>query len=327
MLFSSSTREVSFRAELPVGIVPLNPILSVWNNTGGQPFERQIPMTYLKKKHRLEAVISLPEESADQLPATFDTQVEFTCKKSGWRVQDTHLSSFGIAEHLPSSTLGAPPDAWFYMDFSGLSNGLCKKQLFPVGGKKGGLLWIEQTGGKAEAGGLDCKNLEAYAYPPQEMWDAIYSQGLRLQLEFRVDAPEQKTDYSSLFSYGTYSSGFRILLDSKNQVILQFAEGAEVGRPIRIRFPVAVSMGQWTSLELSVSPPDQQMQRVVRFRVGDAAQMVVPLVRDLVKSSSPVGLGIEFSSSDPIFPKKKTFSLFPGMIRKVSLEAYQAPIK
>jgi len=100
-----------------------------------------------------------------------------------------------------------------------------------------------------------------------------------------------------------------------------------VGRPIRIRFPVAVSMGQWTSLELSVSPPDQQMQRVVRFRVGDAAQMVVPLVRDLVKSSSPVGLGIEFSSSDPIFPKKKTFSLFPGMIRKVSLEAYQAPIK
>jgi len=173
------------------------------------------------------------------------------------------------------------------------------------------------------AGAMDCNDTMAYAYPPLELWDAIYDQGLRLRMEFRIDEPGQKTDHSAVLSYGTYSSGLRILLNSNNQILVQFAMGQEYGRPIGILYPAEVPPGQWTSLELTVSPPDSQKRRTASVRVGDAKPVVVPLDFDLIKSSSPLGFGVEFQSSDPNLSKKKAWEPFPGLIRKVEIAACQ----
>jgi hypothetical protein len=100
----------------------------------------------------------------------------------------------------------------------------------------------------------------------------------------------------------------------------QFAKGQEDGRPLWVISPAKVPLGQWTSLDLSVSPPDSQKRRTASLRVGDAEPALVPLDLDLIKSSSPLGLGVEFRSTDPNLPRKREWEPFPGLIRKVGIK-------
>lgn len=323
-VFSRATKKVVFRAVLPAGVVPREPTFSWRDSLGHQP-EQHLPMTYLPQKHQVEAVVTVPDKVSPN-PVTYDTKVAFTCEGSGWYLQDFQRNSFTLMEELPPPTGDAPSNAWFHADFSGLSPKAFENKFLRAGGKYGALIVIKPPSKPAvsPAGALACDwTAGAYAYPPAELWDVIYDQGLQLRVEFQAKEAVSKNTYSAILSYGGYSTGFRILLGRDHKVLLQFAGGEGDGRPLWITFPQPVTKGQWTSLEMTLSPPDKEKHRTVAIRVGAAPPMVVSLTADLIKSASPLGLGVEFKLGADL--ASLTWPLFPGLIRKVELAP--APVK
>jgi len=323
--FPPSTRSLLVQARVPAGVLPTAAVLRVQGAFGRltsltAPIET--PLTHLPQDSRLEGRVTLPAAVAP-LPMMFDTCVEFTCADSGYLVQSRQRNSFGIGAQPPPLAGVAPPDALFYADFSGLTARDGQSRLLQVGGRFGGLLFIEspQNSKPPPSGALDCRWASAaYAYPPAAIWDTIYTDGLRLRVEFRISgAPSGQ--FPAILGCGTFHSGFRILLGPNRQIILNIARGKDGFSPLQIACPHKVPVGQWTTLEMILSPPDAQRQRIVSLQVGDAEPILTRLPIDIVKAPQcPLSLGVEFDSAGRLAGSKS--KKFPGLIRKVELFPY-----
>lgn len=328
-LFQPPARALSFQVRVPPGVAPTGAVLRVQGALGRltsltKPVE--VRMRYLEQEHRLEGRVELPA-TANPLPLMFDTLVEFTCAGSGYFVQSYERNRFGVVEHAPPSAGAAAPEALFSADFSGLPAQAFQGQLIWAGGTFGGLVFVEppqpQPPKQPQDGALDCRWMTAaYAYPPAGLWDTIYANGLRLNIEFRVNGGAQTSQYPAIFGFGTFHSGLRLFLGPSNQVILSIARGKDGFSPLQIACPHQVPAGRWTSLELTLSPPDARRQRTASLRVGDTAAVVTNLPVDIVKARCPLSLGVEFDSLGKLADSKGR--KFPGLLRKVELAPYSS---
>ena len=324
-LFQRPLQAISFQAQLPPGVIPIQPVLRVQGALGRRtcltdPVE--VRMNYLAQERRLEAQIELPAK-IDRLPLMFDTFMEFTCAENGYFVQSHQRNCFGIIGQSPPSAGRAAPDALFYADFSGLPAQAFQGGLVRAGGKFGGLVFIEPPKQPAQPqdGALDFRWMTAaYAYPPAGLWETIYAQGMRLGVEFRVGGGAQGNQFPTILGYGTFHSGFRLFFGPNNQVVLSIARGKDGFSGLQITCPHKPPAGRWTSLEMTLTPPDAHRRRTVSLRVGDTKAIVAELPIDIVKSECPLSLGVEFDSLGKLADSK--WKKFPGLLRKVELAPY-----
>lgn len=330
-LFQLPMQALTFQAQVPPGVIPTKPILRVQGALGRlsvltEPV--QVRMNYVAEAQRLEGRIELPAKLA-QLPMMFDTLVEFTCADSGYLVQSSERNRFGVVEQVPPSAGTASPEALFYADFSGLPAQAFQGQLIRAGGQFGDLVFVElpKQSKPPQDGALDCRWMTAaYAYPPAALWDTIYADGLRLNVEFRIGSGAQASQFPTILGFGTFHSGFRLFLGPNNQVILSIARGKDGFAPLQITFPYKVPAVQWTRLVLILSPPDAHRQRTVSLRVGDKEAVVTHLPIDIVKATRwPLSLGVEFDSLGRLSDSR--WKKFPGLLRKVELAPYASPSK
>lgn len=259
-LFQPPLRTLTVQAQVPPGMIPTEPVLRVRGALGRKAALTapvQVPMKYLASEHRLEAQIELPA-TTNLPPLLFDTFVEFTCADSGYFVQSSERNRFGVVAQAPPSAGQAVSGALFFADFSGLPAAAFQGQLLRASGKFGGLVFVEppQPPSLPQAGALDCRWMTAaYAYPLAALWDTIYTDGVRLGVEFRIGSGAQVGESPTILGYGSSHSGFRIFLGPTNQVVLSIGRGKDGFAPLLITCPHQVPANRWTSLELTLSPP------------------------------------------------------------------------
>lgn len=325
-LFPKPLHTITVQASLPSGVTPIDPVLRIQGAFGRlTSLTESIPVTmnYLVDQRRLEAQVKLPSSVNDRLPMMFDTTLEFTCAESGYFVQSRERNRFGIVGEAPPPAGTPPSDALFYADFSGLSSYAMQGKLVYAGGKFGGLIFIEAPKQLAPPSNsaLDCRWITAaYAYPPTALWDTIYAGGLRLSIELQVPRGAVVSQSPTLLAYGNFQSGFRVVLGPNHQITLNVARGKDGFSPLAITCPRKVTPGQWTKLEMILSPPDANRQRTVTLRIGDAEPHSATLSLDIVKPSCPLSLGVEFDTQGNLVGSKG--KKFPGLIRKVELRPY-----
>jgi hypothetical protein len=110
-------------------------------------------------------------------------------------------------------------------------------------------------------------------------------------------------------------------MNPQNQLLWQIARKRDGSLPpLTIQPKARVEPGQWTMVEMTLSPPDQAGHRVAAMRLNDRETATATLPRDLLRPMDlPLGLGVEFL---PFARQPIAWPNFPGKIRLLEIRPF-----
>ena len=319
-VFDLTTPQFSYQVQLPEGAKPNTDAVLIIRSEQTHKVVKKVPLTFDPNTHQLAGSFSMPK-TATTAPQSYGTILQWTDQQTGYMVQKIHPAFFNLTQHQSAQTAAAKNDEWFSADFSALSADELNRGLVSTTGKIPQILNIEPPVIKVPPvnGALNCRATSAWVKNPGTLWQQIATQGMQLDITFKVTDTFGKKGHCALLAFGSYSVGFRLLMDRNNKLLLQFAKqkGSE---PIWITSKGKVSVGKWTTVRVTLTPAHANKPRVATLTLGNNKTIVTTLPNPISpKNASALGLGMEFR---PLGSIAKTWANFPGQIQKVSLKPY-----
>lgn len=320
-VFLGATPTLYCQVQLPENQYPAPlPVLLISHDQSRKSPPLTMPLTYDPKAHRLTGSLSLPQSTGTP-PHTYSTALRWINRDSGYLHQIYRPSHFSVTHRPPAQAGTADQSTWFAADFSGLLAEALASRLIYTAGQFPLLLQVERPVEKTKPinGALNCRAASGWCSNPKNLWDRIATQGMQLDITFKVTGSFKKRAHCAVMSFGHYSSGFRLLMAKDNTLLLQFAN-QDGGKPIWITSPVKLLKNQWTSVRITLTPASNDQLRVTTLTIDNHEPVITTLPNPIHKhNESPLGLGVEFR---PHGSMAKTWENFPGLIQKITLKPY-----
>jgi hypothetical protein len=255
--------------------------------------------------------------------------VTFECedRDTGYLYSAIHQGALAATETTPPAASATAASetrsgALASVDFASLPSGDgAATRLVPVAGRHESLVYV--TGLKpSEGGALDCSKMNAaVAWFDDGLWDDIARDGMRIRVEFMLMG-KGGPDHRALLSYGRFGNGFRLLLDPKGFLVIQFGRAGGGKRTAFVQSQGKVPTGRWTTAEVVLSPRIEGQTRWATLRLDKAEALKTDLPGDVTPATNvPVGFGIELALAGG---SAKAWPNFPGRIRRVEILPFDA---
>lgn len=306
---------LTFTAPVPGATTPRDAVLFV------SPRKRdatsiKTDLTFDPDKRELNAAFALPDGVAAGL--VLQLSYGYVDATSGYFVQRSCPEGLIVVD-TPPRLPEAAPGILLRGDFGGLADPRLLTTIWlggecatPVGAAR-----PRQTATPPRGDGLDTQWFDRlWAYPSAHLNEAL-TRGMRIDVEVRMTDGFTGNDYCALFTKGSFSTGFRVLVRKDDTLLFQFAN-LDDGQPLWVHSKMPLPRDQWVSIVLLYRPPvgDTPGEAVIRF--GDIEQARTPVLLPMAPSPAVIGIGCEFTN--PVGgPKGKRRPNFPGLIRSFAL--------
>ena len=296
-------------------------VLLLSHDQSRKSYPQVMELTFNQDTHQLTGTYALPQGKGT-FPHTYSTTLRWTDRDSGYLHQLYRPSNFCVTDRpLAIAGNNADTSTWFTADFSNLSSDTLSNGLIYTAGQFPLLLKIGRPVIKNASvnGALNCRATSASGSNPQNLWSKILSEGMQLDITFKVTNSFKKRAHCALMSFGNYSEGFRLLMAQDQTLLLQFAN-QNGNAPIWIPTTAKVSLDQWTSVHITLTPDKAGELRIATLSIDDNKPIVVTLPKPIsTKNEAPIALGVEFKGHGS---RAKVWPNFPGLIRQVTIKPY-----
>ncbi len=322
-IFRQSSGPLSYQVQLPKSQQPAKDARLIIRSEETHKIIKNVPLAFDPKSRQLSATFTMPQ-GKNTSTQSFGTILQWTNRDSGYMVQKIYPALFNFTQNPPAQTKKSEKGVWFSADFSDLSSEELGRGLIATTGQFPQILNVESPVIKAPpvSGALNCYATTGWVKNPGPLWERIATQGMQLDITFKVTHTFDKKAHCALLSFGSYSAGFRLLMARNNTFLLQFA-GQNGSQPIWITSKAKATVGEWTSIGVTLTPAKKNQKRVVTLTLGNHKPIKVTLPNPIGKrNASALGLGLEFR---PLGSIAKTWKNFPGLIQKVTIKPYASP--
>lgn len=219
----------------------------------------------------------------------------------------------------PPQLPGTKPGALLVGEFQNLPDPRLNSPLW-LGGECAVPLGVapgRKPAGAPRSEALDVQWFDRIWALPSDYLNQAVARGLRLEVEAKWTGEIQGDPFAALLTKGSFSTGFRLLLNKDGYVLFQLAN-LDKGQPLNVTSKSVLPRNEWVRIEVTYRPPAGQQagEATLRFDGHDQARKPVPVA--MRPSNAAIGLGCEFGDPTAALTGKRRPN-FPGLIRRVAL--------
>ncbi|MBL4702218.1 MAG: hypothetical protein JKX85_13270, partial [Phycisphaeraceae bacterium] len=205
-IFQFTTPQFSYKVQLPAGPKPNTDTVLIIRSEQTHKVVKTVPLAFDPTSHQLTAPFSMPK-TATTATQCYGTILQWTDQQNGYMVQKIHPAFFNLTQHQPVHTATAKNNEWFSADFSALTAEQLSRGLIYAAGQIPQILNIEPPVIKVPPvnGALNCRATSAWVKNPGTLWQQIATQGMQLDITFKVTDSFEKKDHCALVTLGSYS--------------------------------------------------------------------------------------------------------------------------
>ena len=289
----------------------------------GSPIEAALACN--AEQRTLSGAFTLPETKRTE---QYQVRFCYTDAATGYVYLKEDVQGFVVADSPPSRPAAADPSVLLSGDFSGLDAAGLKAMTWLGGACAGPLGSAKPRKGKVKPrpGGLDMKAYDRVWFLPSDYLNRVLCDGMRIHVEAKMTGEFAGNSHCALFTKGSFHTGFRVLIGRDQHLLFQFAGlDPKSGGPLWVSTPArAVPLDRWTRIDLLYRPPSEDRPGQAEITIDGQRLAAKPVSKPMPVSTAVVGIGCEFRQPTN-GPFGKLRPNFPGLIRKVSLRALEAP--
>lgn len=289
----------------------------------GNPVEARLSCDATERT--LRGAFTLPETSRTE---QYQVRFCYTDAATGYVYLKQDVQGFVVSDSPPTRPTVADASVLLVGDFSDLDAAGLKDMTWLGGACAGPLGWAKPRKGPAtpRPGGLDTQWFDRVWFLPSDYLNRALCQGVRIHIEAKMTGEFSGNSHCALFTKGSFHTGFRVLIGRDRHLLFQFAGlDPKSGGPLWVNTPPrAVPLDRWTSIDLLYRPPTEGQPGEAEITIDGQRLAAKPAPKPMPVSTAVVGIGCEFRTPTN-GPFGKLRPNFPGLIRKVSLRALEAP--
>ena len=299
--FPSETDQIHVRVPLPKGYVPSKATISIRPNLAeiygerakefeARKHEISFELSYSSSDSSLQGEVTLPK--TEVATTLYDLNLRVLSPDGRYEVQNLARQSVLVGDPLAVSDFDGFDETdsdWMRFEVPDVAQ---TSGLWQTAGQYPGLLYRRPVSSSHRDTAI------TYIRYPYELGKSIESQGMTLHVTLKA-GPNIK-GYRDIISLGNLKEGFRLIYNGdKRRISVQFANAGDEGSPLWLRDTKHPLGTQWTSVIVTLSPPDSKGNRYLKLKVGDANPVQAKMKHPLVMSSAPLVVGSEFSYMHP----------------------------